>query len=217
VNDIVFSDLTRTFISVSRDGSICSTNLQNESSRCIEMHEELVSMETLGGLGVAVGAKSGRIFLWDGNAPTANLIASLPGGLSKLRGDEGLVAATDDRGTLAVYQRDRGLSAPAIPCNGELTEVAVLATKGLVAASCKSGEILLWKLSTNQQGMVRLPRGKANGLKFSPNGENLLAACSDGYVREFRIDRIEYVPRAPEQLRSWLDARTSDKSKETEL
>ena len=216
VDEIVFSTQTGTFVSAGRDGSLCSLHANDHSSRCVRASDsqQLMTLVSVGSHGVVAAGKQGRIFLWNGRDERVSVLGDLPGAFRFLRvsADSQLIAASDDQGNLALYDLERGSTSTSQPCDGDIWNIAVSANGTFAAAACKSGEVAIWNYDTNQQWMVRIPRGRANAVEFSLDEKHLRAATLDGVVRDYAIDKIEYVPRTPTQLRAWIRRHIDDRN-----
>ena len=161
----------------------------------------------------AANSKDRTLWVWDLEAGSGRLLASLGGGEATVRwvnvtADAGVVVSPLDDETLGLWRLNDGKLVGSLPSPGaDLAGLAVSPDARLIAAGDDLGGIRVWELAS--QRCLRSWSGHTTdvrGLAFSADGRLLYSASDDCTLRVWEVGTAELVSVA--MFPAWVTAVT---------
>jgi hypothetical protein len=168
-------------------------NLQQGGQRAVEEghHEYIFAVGYLSdGTALLTGGGDGRVLFRDPKSAQKRLAVPLPGDFDAITSiavakESPLVAAATQQGGTFVWDVATKRTRTSRKVHGEISQVALSPDGKRLAAACRSGALVLWRLDReNDERVINdAHEREATGVQFSPDGK-LLATCGgDGMIK----------------------------------
>ena len=205
LEQLAFGRDGRTLLAASSDGRLVVVTVETGAVRALDGHAgpiEALAVAT-DGTTVASAGTDRVVRLWDlvtGTSRVGCVHAGAVGQLAFVPAQTQLVSAGDD-GALCVWDL-RTLSSRWFEGHDGYAVVALAVSPDgtTVATAASNGTLLLWDLATGEKRELHVSGAVAGDLAFARDGKRLVAAVSDGTVREWPDD----LPRDEVGLHAWI-------------